>query len=164
MNYEEEYVGGVSSVSSVDSTSALAIWIAVCSASLKTPRVFLPKVLCPVSHSSSSWGNLSASTDLFVNEQEEAYPVGGTAPANCVLDYGQQFDSVGNDVGGACGLNPSVAGDPTPDGKPDGFSNPRRHYQALELEANKSLSHNFMVRCELSLCQAVRQLRGAVPQ
>ncbi len=91
-------------------------------------------------------GNLSAATDLFVNEVEQAYPVGGPVPANCPDDYGQQFDSVGNPVGGACGFNADVAGDPTPDGKPDGFSNPRRHYQSFELEANKSFSHNFMLR------------------
>ncbi len=91
-------------------------------------------------------GNLSANTDYFINEQEVAYPVGGKAPAGCPDDYGQQFDSIGNGVGGACGLNPTTAGIPTPDGKPDGFANGRRHYQAIDLEANKSFSHNFMVR------------------
>ena len=72
--------------------------------------------------------------------------MGGKAPAGCPDDYGQQFDSIGNPVGGACGLNPDTAGIPTPDGKPDGFANGRRHYQAIDLEANKSFSHNFMVR------------------
>jgi hypothetical protein len=91
-------------------------------------------------------GNLSANTDLFVNEVEQAYTAAAGPPANCPDDYGLQQDSVGNVVGGACGLNAAVAGQPTPDGKPDGFSNPRRHYQAFELEANKSFSHNFMLR------------------
>ena len=91
-------------------------------------------------------GNVSAKTDYFVNEQESAYPVGGTAPAGCPDDYGQQTDSVGAPVGGACGLNPTTAGAPTPDGKSDGFADPRRHYQAIDLEANKSFSHNFMIR------------------
>ena len=91
-------------------------------------------------------GNVNAKTDYFINEQEVAYPVGGSAPAGCPDDYGQQTDSIGNPVGGACGLNPDTAGVPIPDGKPDGFPNPRRHYQAIDLEANKSFSHNFMIR------------------
>jgi carboxypeptidase family protein len=106
-------------------------------------------------------GNLSAATDYFVNEQETPYTFNANAPnfgapASCVTNYnvnssgiGKPFlDSVGNvsGPGGACGANVATAGDPVPDGKPDGFSNPRRHYQALELEANKSFSHNFMVR------------------
>ena len=98
-------------------------------------------------------GNLSAKTDLFVNEQEQAYSAAAGPPANCVgtgnpniANYGLQKNTLGQVVGGACGYNVLTAGDPTPDGKPDGFSNPYRHYQALELEANKSLSHNFMLR------------------
>ncbi len=91
-------------------------------------------------------GNLSSKTDYFINEQETAYTQASGPPADCPADYGLSTDSVGNIVGGACGLNPDVAGTPTPDGKPDGFSNPFRHYQSLELEANKSFSHNFMLR------------------
>jgi hypothetical protein len=98
-------------------------------------------------------GNLSSKTDLFVNEVEQAYTAAAGPPANCVnstdpnvADYGLQKDSLGNVLGGACGYNILTAADPTPDGKPDGFSDPRRHYQAFELEANRSFSHNFMLR------------------
>ena len=103
-------------------------------------------------------GNLSASTDLFVNEQEQPYTFNAAlpnfgAPASCVTNLnaagGTAFlDSTGAVAGpgGACSSNYDTAGTPTPDGVADGFSNPRRHYQAIELEANKSLSHNFMVR------------------
>ncbi len=100
-------------------------------------------------------GNLSAKTDYFINEQEQAYTAGGWAtcqlprvnsPGSNVANYGLQTNTLGQVVGGACGYNVLTAGDPTPDGKPDGFSNPYRHYQALELEANKSFSHNFMLR------------------
>jgi hypothetical protein len=104
-------------------------------------------------------GNLSSKTDLFVNEQETPYTFNAGAPnlgapASCVTNYNVAYgnkaftDSVGNvsGPGGACGSNVATAGAPTPDGKPDGFSDPRRHYQALEIEANKSLSHNFMLR------------------
>jgi hypothetical protein len=99
-------------------------------------------------------GNPSPSADYFVNEQEEAYT--GATPANCTLDYGDQTDALGNDLGSACGLNvnidangnpvPGFAAYPAPDGKPDGFAQPKRRYQALEIEANKNFSHNFMVR------------------
>ena len=145
MNYEEEYVGGVERQFGGFDVSARYMDRRLLRIIEDSSGVSPEGALAGIPQQFVV-GNLSAATDLFVNEIEEAYPVGGTAPANCVLDYGQQHDSVGNDVGGACGLNPTVAGDTTPDGKPDGFSNPRRHYQALELEANKSLSHNFMIR------------------
>ena len=104
-------------------------------------------------------GNLSAKTDYFVNEQETPYTFNGNAPnfgapASCVTNYnvgngnGPFLNSIGqvSGPGGACGANTATAGDPTPDGKPDGFSNPYRHYQAIELEANKNFSHNFLLR------------------
>ncbi len=98
-------------------------------------------------------GNPSPSADYFVNEQELAYTPGTTPPAACVTDYGTSFNAAGQPVGAACGLNPSldptdpnVVGYPRPDGKPDGFAAPRRHYQALEIEANKNFSHNFLLR------------------
>jgi hypothetical protein len=100
-------------------------------------------------------GNLSGKTDYFINEVEQAYSVAAGPPANCpatyvknsnTANYGIQDDSLGNPVGGACGYNVLTAGLPTPDGKADGFSNPYRHYQAVELEANKNFSHNFLLR------------------
>ncbi|MCU1322110.1 MAG: Cna domain protein [Acidobacteriaceae bacterium] len=89
-------------------------------------------------------GNPSPSSDYFTNEQEVAYTT--TPPANCPLDYGIQKNSAGQNIGGACGLNPDTAGLTIPDGKPDGFAAARRHYQALEIEANKNFSHNFLLR------------------
>lgn len=102
-------------------------------------------------------GNLSAKTDYFINEQEQAYSQAAGPPANCpafgnytkgsnVANYGLQKNTLGQVVGGACGYNVLTAADPIPDGKPDGFSNPYRHYQALEFEANKNFSHNFLLR------------------
>jgi len=98
-------------------------------------------------------GNLSAKTDYFINEVEQAYTQAAGPPANCVnstdpnvADYGLKTNTLGQVVGGACGYNVLTAADPTPDGKPDGFSNPYRHYQALEFEANKNFSHNFLLR------------------
>jgi hypothetical protein len=99
-------------------------------------------------------GNPNPSADYFVNEQEEKYT--GAVPADCELNYGAQEDSLFNDLGSACALNypsdgggaaiPGAAGYPTPDGKPDGFATPVRRYQALEIEANKNFSHNFLLR------------------
>ncbi len=93
-------------------------------------------------------GNPNASADYFTNEQERTYTpdAAGNPPADCALDYGEQLDSAGNSLGFACGLNPDVAGITVPDGKSDGFANPRRHYQSFEIEANKNFSHNFLVR------------------
>ena len=94
-------------------------------------------------------GNPGPGADYFVNEQEVKYDpnVGPpSGPGACVDDYGVQQDSLGNVVGAACGQNPDEAGIPTPDGKPDGFATPVRRYQAVEIEANKNFSHNFLLR------------------
>jgi Carboxypeptidase regulatory-like domain len=106
-------------------------------------------------------GNLSSKTDYFINEQETPYTFNANAPnygapASCVTNYNVGsggsatpfLNSIGqvSGPGGACGSNTATAASPTPDGKPDGFSNPYRHYQAIELEANKNFSHNFLLR------------------
>ncbi len=39
---------------------------------------------------------------------------------------------------------PSTMDDPPPDGKPDGFVDPTRRYQALELELNKRFTNHWM--------------------
>jgi hypothetical protein len=104
-------------------------------------------------------GNPNPSADYFVNEQEEQY-TGTTPPANCVLNYGPQEDSLGNDLGSACGLNPDTAGLTTPDGKPDGFANPVRHYQALEVEVNKNFSHNYLLRANYRFAKLYGNYEG----
>ena len=91
-------------------------------------------------------GNPGPGADYFVNEQEVKYDPNVGPPADCVDDYGTQQDSLGNDIGAACGQNPDEAGLTTPDGKPDGFAQAVRRYQAVEIEANKNFSHNFMLR------------------
>jgi hypothetical protein len=91
-------------------------------------------------------GNPNPGADYFVNEQEIKYDPNGAPPKNCVLDYGTQQNSLSQVVGAACGQNPDTAGIPTPDGKPDGFVTPVRRYQAVEIEANKNFSHNFLLR------------------
>jgi hypothetical protein len=104
-------------------------------------------------------GNPSSSADYFVNEQEIPYTFNASlpndgAPANCITNYNSgiantPFINSAEQVagpGGACGQNVATAGIPTPDGKPDGAPNVRRHYQSFELEANKNFSHGFLMR------------------
>ncbi len=91
-------------------------------------------------------GNPGPGTDYFVNEQEIRYDPAVGPPADCVDDYGVQQDTLGTTIGAACGQNPDTAGIPTADGKPDGFAQAARKYQAVEIEANKSFSHNFLLR------------------
>jgi hypothetical protein len=108
--------------------------------------------------------NPKASTDLTVNEAEITYtpaqynaanppgsktytpPVPGcTATNDTVSSIGGLFTNALNQpVGGACFTNLSTADAPPPDGKPDGFVNPSRHYEALELEADKRFSNHWM--------------------
>lgn len=114
-------------------------------------------------------GNPSPTADYFVNEQEVTY-TGSTPPASCNLDYGPQQDSLGNDLGSACGKNyfvdsngnplPNGAGYPAADGKPDGFVNPVRHYQALEIEVNKNFSHNFLLRANYRFAKLYGNYEG----
>ena len=115
--------------------------------------------------------NITASSDFFVNENEVLYTPAQFAAANpgitpgqaknagvtyvapvpgCTLandtavangGFFQHFD--GTPYDGSCITNAAAAGALTPDGKPDGFADPRRHYQGLELEFDKSFSHHW---------------------
>ena len=116
-------------------------------------------------------GNPSPSSDYFVNEIEEKYtPIITTdaqgnqvvtgQPADCVLDYGVQQDSLGNNVGAACGQNPDTAGLTTPDGKPDGFATPIRRYQSLEVELNKNFSQGFLLRANYRFAKLYGNYEG----
>ncbi|WP_263373284.1 TonB-dependent receptor [Granulicella aggregans] len=114
--------------------------------------------------------NPTASTDLFVNEKEVTYTPaqytaanGGRTPgqataanyvapvAGCTVSndtsvaYGSFFTHFdGTPYNGACITNASTNGASLgADGIPDGFANPRRHYQGLELEFDKAFSHHW---------------------
>jgi hypothetical protein len=104
-------------------------------------------------------GNPSSTSDYFTNEVETPYTFNASlpndgAPADCVVNYNvargnKPFINSASQVagpGGACGNGNPLAGAPIPDGKADGEPNGRRHYQAVELEANKNFSHNFLLR------------------
>ena len=116
--------------------------------------------------------NPSKGTDIAVNEQEVTYTAAQFAAANpnaglpnfgkpsnpytapiagCTQGTDTYFtaggiwvDGKNNPVGGACFQNlPTMDAGPG-DGKPDGFVNPVRRYQALELEFDKRYSNHWL--------------------
>jgi hypothetical protein len=108
--------------------------------------------------------NPRASTDFTINEDEITYtaaqynaanppgsttytpPVPGcTSKNDTAVSVGGLFTNALNQpVGGACFTNASTMDGPPPDGKPDGFVDPTRRYQALELELNRRFTNHWM--------------------
>ena len=111
--------------------------------------------------------NPSKGTDIAVNEQTVTYtpqqfasanpnagqkgwvyapPVSGCTSSNDTYNSagGIWVDGKNNPIGGACILNYLTADAGPGDGKPDGFVNPSRRYQALELEFLKRYSNHWM--------------------
>ena len=150
LNYEEEFVGGIE--------RALPGGFVLSARYMDRRLLRILEDMSGVSPEGANGGvvqnfligNPNSSADYFTNEQELAYtpglPPGVSGSAACPLDYGTQYTSAGGVFGAACGLNPTVAGLTTPDGKADGFADPRRHYQSFEVEMNKNFSHNFLLR------------------
>ncbi len=118
--------------------------------------------------------NVSSSSDYFINENEIVYTPAQFAAANAGKNPGQVTAAnyvapvagctYGNDTSvafggffpnvatggtynGACVTNYNTTGASLgSDGKPDGFADPRRHYQSLELELNRSLRNHWQAR------------------
>jgi hypothetical protein len=111
--------------------------------------------------------NPGSSTDIAVNDNEVTYTPAQFAAANpnagqtgwvyappvagCTKGNDTYFSAGGiwvdgknTPLGGACFLNLSTMDAGPGDGKPDGFVNPQRHYQALELEADKRFSNHWL--------------------
>jgi hypothetical protein len=111
--------------------------------------------------------NPSSSTDIAVNEHEVTYTPAQWAAANpnagqtgwvyappasgCTKGNDTFFSAGGiwvdgnnTPLGGACFLNLATMDAGPGDGKPDGFVNPERKYQALELEIDKRYSNHWM--------------------
>jgi hypothetical protein len=65
-------------------------------------------------------------------------------------------DSKGNNLAAA-----KFGGEVIPDGKPDGFKNPNREYQAVEFEVNKPLSHNWMLLANWRIARVQGNYEGA---
>jgi hypothetical protein len=127
-------------------------------------------------------GNISANTDLFTNPvQRDFIPTLDAAgnitntPAGCdptltafpiTNSLGQNVtDSNGNTAAcftgfGKDGVTP--AGSAGPDGIPDGFTNPIRRYWAVEIEVNKSFSHNWQMRANYRIARLFGNYEGAL--
>ncbi len=116
--------------------------------------------------------NVSAATDISVNEQEVVYTPAQWATANgsntpgtvtaanyvapvagCTFsndtsvgygDFWRHYD--GSPYNGACITNLDVSAGGAPDGKPDGFANPSRRYQELVVEFNRNLKNHWQAR------------------
>lgn len=114
--------------------------------------------------------NVTAATDISVNEQEVTYTpdqwkatngsttklsatnyvptVPGCTYANdtTVANGGLFQHSDGSSFNGACVTNYKTAGTEGADGKADGFANPTRRYQEFVVEFNRNLKNNWQAR------------------
>jgi len=123
--------------------------------------------------------NISASTDLFTNPIPSDFtPNAATLAATTNFPTGcnannTQFpvtNSLGQGVADGSGntavcFNPATnaaAGQAVPDGKPDGFVDPVRRYTAVELEVNKSFSHNWQMRANYRIARLSGNYEGAL--
>ena len=111
--------------------------------------------------------NPNSKTDISVNEQEVTYTPAQLAAANpnagqngwtyaapvagCTASNDTYFSAGGiwvngqnSPVGGACFLNLATMDAGPGDGKPDGFVNPERKYQAMEVEFDKRYSNHWL--------------------
>ncbi|TAM79516.1 MAG: TonB-dependent receptor [Acidobacteria bacterium] len=124
--------------------------------------------------------NVGSTSDLFVNPIEHLFtPIvdknGNITnyPAACVASDGSvpyadinQQDTFGNVIGSACfnptGANGQDPGLDSPDGVSDGFANPVRNYDAVEIEFNKSFSNNWMMRANWRIAKLYGNFEGAL--
>ena len=132
-------------------------------------------------------GNPGPKTDLFTNPIQIPYDPAGAIPAACRDQTGafpfftEVDDNFGNPVASPPGSNninvcvvpqfgpgmvanyPHSAGpgDPIPDGIPEGFVQPVRNYQAVELEVNKSFSKNWQLRSNWRIARLKGNYEGA---
>jgi hypothetical protein len=132
-------------------------------------------------------GNITAATDFGVNANEIVFSKGAastTIPAACFDKNNNQAptaldltDTFGNILGSACfpsvNLNPwtDSSGNVLPaalfggeigaDGKPDGFNDPKREYQAVEFEVNKPLSQNWQMLANYRVARLQGNYEGA---
>ena len=115
-------------------------------------------------------GNVSKNLDLFSNPIGHVYASGATPPAACggasapfVQDPVE--DTFGNNLGAVCyeptAANGQLPGTDAPDGIPDGFVDPVREYKAVEIEVNKSFSHNWQLRANWRIAKLFGNFEGA---
>jgi hypothetical protein len=117
-------------------------------------------------------GNPSGTSDYFTNTNESVYPVGTLAanPGLCPGTFpgGQPAGGTvpnpynpNQSLADVCVNNPLTAGDPVPDGKPDGQANAVRTYKAIEVELSKSFSHGWQWRSNYRWSTLLGNYEGA---
>jgi len=128
--------------------------------------------------------------DLYPNANEQVMTpgAGGAAPATCsaanhqwdfpITDVNGGFNNPATGApwanGGVCftaNANGDFGGEitpvgqfgsaPLPDGIPDGFPQVKHIYKAVEIEANRSLSHNWMLRANWRIASLTGNYEGA---
>ncbi|HSM86912.1 MAG TPA: carboxypeptidase regulatory-like domain-containing protein [Candidatus Limnocylindrales bacterium] len=119
-----------------------------------------------------SIGNPGTGTDLFHNVNETTFTGPDTCtPAGGFAVIGPITDANGNVVSPSSlcfapdpnAITPDGAfgGDVGPDGLPDGFANPVRNYQAVEIEANKGFSNGWLMRANYRIARLRGNYEGA---
>lgn len=118
-------------------------------------------------------GNPNAATDQVINAKEVVFSKGATfsgpLPADCnntPISSLNLTDTFGNILGSACfpavnSAGTEFGGEPTPDGNPDGYLDPKREYQAVEIEVNKALSHNWSLISNWRIARLRGNFEGA---
>ncbi len=130
--------------------------------------------------------NVSAGTDISVNENEAVYtpaqwtaangantpgtvtaatykaPVAGCTYADDTSvaqgDFFRKYD--GSAYNGACITNLDVAAGGAPDGKPDGFANPSRKYQEFVVEFARNMKNNWQARANFRFARLFGNYEG----
>jgi hypothetical protein len=118
--------------------------------------------------------NVNKQTDRFSNPIEHPFADPAAIPAECLDSTGTApfvqndvTDSLGNIVapGNVCfeptAKNGELPGTDVPDGIPDGFPNPVRNYQAVEIEVNKAFSRNWQMRANWRIAKLFGNFEGA---
>lgn len=130
-------------------------------------------------------GNPGKSTDVTVNPNPVRF-TGTTLPSQCIDSNGTPTPfsatnlttSLGTPLGSICYpsvnepttwstskgvLDPNAlfGGEGQADGTPDGYPDPTRNYQAIEIEVNKSLSHNWSLISNWRIARLRGNFEGA---
>ena len=120
-----------------------------------------------------SIGNPSATTDLFHNVNATTFTGPTTACDNIggFVAGGPIVDGNGNLVTNdsicfapdpnALTADGAFGGDVGPDGIADGFANPVRNYQAVEIEVNKGFSQGWLMRANYRIARLQGNYEGA---
>lgn len=114
--------------------------------------------------------NPGRTLDLFTNPIGHTYTSGATPPLACGgadAEYVQDpvTDTYNNNLGAVCyeptGVNGELPGSDIPDGVADGFPQPIRNYQAVEIEFNKPFSRNWQMRVNWRIAKLWGNYEGA---